>query len=64
MDIQLYFSMVITTPAFNYNYKYVNGFKREKKKFLDYLEHLSQLFIYVDPKRCLDLIFYGGKRHT
>ena len=32
--------------AFNYNYKYINGFKRDKKKFLDYLEQLSQLFIY------------------
>ena len=44
MDIQLYFSGH-NHSAFNYNYKYVNGFKRDKKKFLDYLEHLSHIYL-------------------
>ena len=47
--------------AFNYNYKYVNGFKRDKKKFLDYLEHLSQLFIYDRPEEMLRFNILRGK---
>ena len=47
--------------AFNYNYKYVNGFKRDKKKFLDYLEHLSQLFIYDRPEEMFRFNHLRGK---
>jgi pimeloyl-ACP methyl ester carboxylesterase len=47
--------------AFNYNYKYINGFKRDKSKFLDYLEHLSTLFIYDRPEEMLRFNVLRGK---